>query len=133
MYTVPNVLIYILYMVLCYCISLYVMNVRVNKKAQHKSLLLQPNLSSTFCPLRRSLRRIFPRGLFLVRCPEQISFWGYCRAPSSTKHCWMSFFGILAIGFRTTSKYERVRRRWALGNRCSWTLYSRTQQTRFAV
>ena len=23
----------------------------------------------------------------------------YCRAPSSTKHCWMSFFGIQAIAF----------------------------------
>ena len=104
----------LVFVVLCYCISLYVMSyVRVNKKAQHKSLLW-PNLSSTFCPSRQSLlRRIFPRGLFLVRCPDQISFgWStYCRAPSSTKHCWMSFFGIQAIAFgRQVCTYE-VRRK----------------------
>ena len=35
----------------------------------------------------------------------------YCRAPSSTKHCWMSFFGIQAIAFgRQVCTYE-VRRK----------------------
>ena len=122
----------VVFVVLCYCVSLYVMYVRVNKKAQHKSLLW-PNLSSTFCPSRQSLlRRIFPRGLFLVRCPDQISFWVVDVLQSSLFHKALLdvFLWDTSYSFRTTSMYvrstqERVRRRWVLGNRCSWTLYSR--------